>query len=91
MARRYIDCENIEKLAKRYMELGGNVCDEAIPGTLGYGTTIMVADGYKSAVIQEHFETSWSCYHTIRFYNRLPKKYQKLVDDYPYIIEERGW
>jgi len=91
MARRYINIGQIENLMQRYLALGGDVYDEAVPGTLGYGTTIMTAPGYKSAVVQEHYENEWSCCHTLRFYNVLPKKYQQLVDDYDYIIEERGW
>lgn len=91
MARRYINIGQIEELASKYRDLGGDVYDEAVPGTLGYGTTIMTATGYKSAVIREHPETTWGCYHTIRFYNRLPKKYRELVEAYDDIVEERGW
>lgn len=91
MSVREISIEGIERLARKYLELGGDVCEEAIPGTLGWGTTVMVADGYKSAVIQERYLNCWSCWHSVRFYNRLPKKYQRLVDDYPTIVEERGW
>lgn len=91
MARRYINIGQIEELASKYRDLGGTVYEEAVPGTLGYGTTIMTAPGYKSAVIQEHYENEWSCCHTLRFYNVLPKKYRKLIDDYYDIVDERGW
>lgn len=77
--RKFIDCDGIERLMNKYLELGGEVYDELVPGTLGYGTTVMVADGYKSAVIQEHYQNCWSSYHTIRMYNRLPKKYAQLI------------
>lgn len=88
-----ITIRQIEQLELQYYKLGGRVCMEAVPGTLGYGTTIMLADGYKTAVIREHHLNEWSCWHSIRFYNshKLPKKYQRLVEDYDYIVEERGW
>lgn len=93
MAVREISCEQIERLKLKYYELGGTVYEEAVPGTLGWGTTIMEAEGYKTAVIQERYLNCWSCWHSIRFYNRskVPRKYRQLMDDYPTIIEERGW
>lgn len=91
MAKRYVTIHCIEDLMRKYRKLGGKVCDEAVPGSLGYGTTIMTAPGYKSAVVQEHYENEWSSCHTLRFYNVLPKKYQQLVDEYDNIVEERGW
>lgn len=91
MAKRYVSIECIEDLMRKYIDLGGDVYDEAVAGCLGYGTTIMTAPGYKSAVVQEHYENEWSCCHTLRFYNVLPKKYQQLVDDYATTVEERGW
>ena len=71
----------IEKLINRYVERGGEVV-EVIEGCLGFGTTICFGDGLKSAVIQEHFENSWSSSHTITMYNKLPKKYEKMLNDY---------
>lgn len=93
MAVKEITIRQIEQLKRKYAELGGRICEEAIPGTLGYGTTIMTAPGYKTAVIRERYANSWSCWHSIKFYNsrKLPKKYQRLVDEYDDIIEERGW
>lgn len=93
MAVREITNAQIEKLRLKYMELGGTVYEEAVPGTLGWGTTLMECEGYKTAVIREHYQNEWSCWHSIRFYNRakVPKKCRQLMDDYASIIEERGW
>ena len=93
MAVREITSQQIEKLRDQYIRLGGTVYEEAEPGTLGWGTTIMECDGYKTAVISEHYQNDWACWHSIRFYSTrtLPRKYRELIDDYPSIVEERGW
>ena len=44
-------------------------------GCLGLGTVLLSAEGMKYVVIRERFQTSWSSTHTIRMYNKLPKKY----------------
>ena len=71
-------CSAVENLFAKYDEIGG-ICYEVIPGTLGYGLTICMADGYKSAVITEEYLNQWSSAHKVRFYNVLPKKYAKMI------------
>ena len=73
--------EAVENLFERYIERDGEIT-EVIEGSLGYGTTICTAHGCKSAVIQEVFVNSWSSTHTIRMYNKLPKKYINLLNKY---------
>lgn len=92
MAVKEIGGAQIERLRDKYIALGGRVYEEAEPGTLGWGTTIMEAEGYKTAVIREHYQNEWSCWHSIRFYRRakVPKKYRQLMDNYDEIIEKRG-
>jgi len=70
----------VEDLINRYVERGGEVVIEIIPGSLGYGTTICFGDGLKTAVIQEHFENAWNSTHTITMYKKMPKKYQLMLD-----------
>jgi hypothetical protein len=70
----------VEDLINRYVERGGEVAIEIVQGSLGYGTTICFGDGLKTAVIQERFENSQSSTHTITMYNKLPKKYQLMLD-----------
>jgi hypothetical protein len=49
-------------------------------GSLGLGKLILYgAKGKKSIIIEEIFETHWSCTHKIRMYNKLPKKYETLI------------
>ena len=70
----------VEDLINRYIERGGEVAIEIVEGSLGYGTTICFGDGLKTAVIQERFENAWSSTHTIIMYNKMPKKYQLMLD-----------
>lgn len=48
-------------------------------GSLGYGNMVLMCDGFKTAVIQEHYLNCWSSAHTIRLYNKTPKKYLMLI------------
>lgn len=71
----------VQQLADYYVENGGEVF-EVEEGTLGWGLTLMVRDGWKSAVVRETYVNEWSSAHTVRMYERLPKKYQKLIDEF---------
>lgn len=70
----------VQQLADYYMENGGEVY-EVEEGTLGWGLTLMVRDGWKSAVVRETYVNEWSSAHTVRMYERLPRKYQKFLDE----------
>lgn len=74
-------CKAIEGLFSRYYELGGEVI-ELIPGTLGHGLTVCFGDGLKTAVIKEQYINCWSSGHTVRFYNGMPEKYRKMIENY---------
>jgi hypothetical protein len=71
----------VQDLINKYVDRDGEVI-EVIEGCLGYGTTICSAYGCKYAVIQEVFLNSWSSTHTIRMYNKLPKKYENLLESF---------
>jgi hypothetical protein len=71
----------IQELADYYIDNGGEVF-EVVEGTLGWGTTVMVRDGWKSAVVQEVYVNEWSSAHKVRMYIRLPNKYQTMLDEY---------
>ena len=72
-------CSAIKQLFDKYIDLGGEITtiDE---GCLGYGITVMTAEGYKSCVVKEVYLNTQSSAHKIRFYNRLPKKYMEAVE-----------
>jgi hypothetical protein len=71
----------VDNLINNYLENNGDIL-EITEGTLGHGTTICIAFGKKTAVIQEVFLNSWSSAHTITLYNKLPKKYILMINEY---------
>jgi hypothetical protein len=68
------ELKTVENLITQYMKKGGHI-DEIEEGVLGFGTIILSASGYKYAIVKEVYLNSWSSGHTIKFYNKLPKKY----------------
>lgn len=72
-------CTAVSDLIDKYMEKDG-IAYELIPGTLGYGLTVCVAEGYKTAIIREQYVNMWACAHTVRFYNNIPRKYADMID-----------
>ena len=89
MAKLYT-CTAIEKIFDLYRSVNGEII-ELIPGTLGYGLTICMADGYYPAVIKEVPVSSWASAHTVRQYKTLPKKYQQMIDDPEYVLCKPVW
>ena len=77
----------VQQLIDKYLEIGGKAV-ELIEGSLGYGLTVCMASGYKTAVITEVPINSWSSGHKIRMYNQIPKKYQQMLDNEPTAIYE---
>lgn len=69
----------VQDVIDNYLKKDGEII-EVIEGSLGYGTTICIGNGLKSTIIQEVFLNHWSSGHTIRMYNKLPKKYEKLLE-----------
>lgn len=51
-------------------------------GTLGYGFIIMHGTGLKTSIVKEVYLNEWSSAHTIRMYNKMPKKYKQILEDY---------
>ena len=77
--KKYYNLGTCENLMTGYVSLGG-YCNTIIEGSLGLGTVVLHgAKGKKSIIIQEVFLNEWSSAHTIRKYNKLPKKYAKAV------------
>lgn len=74
-------CTAVENLARRYYEKGGEVI-EVVPGSIGYGITIMYGEGLKTTVVKEVYVNEWSSAHKIRTYKKMPEKYRQMLNDF---------
>lgn len=79
---RNFSLESCEDLIEKYVnEFGGNLYTIE-DGILGLGTLVLAyADGKKSVIIKEYFINSWNSGHDVKFYNKLPKKYEVLIEN----------
>ena len=71
--------QQIDKLINRYLELENNEVLQTREGILGSGDWICTAPGKKTAIINEVFVNSWQSTHTVKMYNKIPKKYAKIL------------
>ncbi len=73
--------KSCEELIEKYIDLGGEM-HELNEGTLGLGFIILHgAVGKKSILIREYYISAWVSGHEITMYNKLPKKYQNLINN----------
>lgn len=71
--------EAVEKLVARYNDKGGNV-EVIAEGSLAvFGLAICHGEKLKTAVISEVYLNEWSSANSVRFYNKMPTKYQELL------------
>lgn len=68
-----------DDVINKYIDNGGEVI-ELEEGSLGYGLTVCFGKGLKTCIITEKYLNEWSSAHTIRFYNNMPKKYERMID-----------
>jgi hypothetical protein len=73
--------ETCEKLINTYVNEFGGEAVTLREGTLGLGLVLLTADKKKSVIIHEVYLNEWSSGHTIRMYNKLPKKYGKRIHE----------
>lgn len=72
--------EAVEQVIDKWIAAGGEITTVK-EGCLGWGLTICHGDGLKTAVITEVYLNEWSSAHTIRIYNKMPKKYKAMLED----------
>lgn len=72
--------QSCETLIDRYVNEYGGTLTQIYEGCLGLGFVILHdAPNKKTILIKEYFINHWSSGHTIRMYNKMPKKYEKLL------------
>lgn len=67
-----------QELMNHYINKGGEVITLE-EGCLGLGEVICYGEGLKTTIIKEVYLNEWSSGHTIRMYNKTPKKYENLL------------
>lgn len=72
--------KEVDKLIERYSQIENSTILQTSEGVLGSGSWILTAPNKKTAVIKEIFVNSWNSTHTIKFYNKTPKKYVNLIN-----------
>jgi hypothetical protein len=73
--------ETCENYINKYVNEYGGDSTTLEEGSLGLGTVLLHgAEGKKISVIKEVYLNAWSSGHTIRQYNNMPKKYEKLLE-----------
>jgi hypothetical protein len=71
----------VENLQQKYHEQGGNCLQVQDGSLLEYGLGIFYGNGLKTCIVQEQYLNEWSSAYRIRFYNKIPKKYQRLIEN----------
>ena len=72
------DCTAIENLIKRYALWGGQSYTIE-DGCLGYGHMVLFGDGLKTTIVKEIAVNTQYSMHTVRMYNKCPKKYLQYI------------
>lgn len=75
----FYSCTAVDKLISQYYELGGEVYTIE-EGVLGHGTLLLYGENLKTIVVKEVGLNEWSSAHTIRCYNKTPKKYEQILE-----------
>lgn len=77
--RKIYSLETCEKLINTYIKKGGKVVTLQ-EGVLGLGVVLCFGDSLKTSIIKEVYLNEWSSGHTIRMYNIMPAKYNKMLE-----------
>ena len=71
----------VEKLANKYIEKGGFINKITDSVLLEYGLAIFSGDNLISCIVKDVYINEWSSAYSVKFYNKLPKKYQLILDN----------
>ena len=78
---RVLDCNSIQAMVDIYTRRGGDMI-ELEEGVLGWGLTVLYSFELplKTVIIREEPISCWSSRHTVRCYNKMPKKYEIMIE-----------
>ena len=72
----------VENLAEQYRARGGTITKLRESVLLEYGLAVFQASGAKSTVVRDKYLNEWSSAYIVRMYNKLPKKYEKMLEEH---------
>ena len=75
------DYKSVDKLVDKYYQKGGEVITIEEGCLLDYGLAICFGDNLKTCIITEIYLNEWSSAYKVRFYNKCPKKYAKMIKE----------
>lgn len=64
----------VSEFIEKYVAKGGFI-EQVSEGVLGHGEMVLFGNGLKTVVVKEVYINQWSSGHSIRMYNKTPKKY----------------
>lgn len=74
--------KSIEELIEQYVHEFGGEMYQLEEGGVGLGLVVLTgAEEKKSVIIREYYLNHWSSGHDLKLYSKLPKKYQKMIDE----------
>ena len=73
--------KEIDKFIERYSSFENSTVIQIREGILGSGDWICTAPNKKTAIIKEIFLNEWNSTHTLKLYNKTPKKYINLINN----------
>ena len=75
--------KQVDALIEKYVNKGGETL-QLDEGVLGSGNWLLFdySGRLKFIVIKEVYLNEWSSAHTIRKYNKMPKKYEKILAEH---------
>lgn len=63
----------------RYIARGGEIAIIEEGCLASYGLAILWGEGLKTCIIKEKYLNAWSSGSVMKFYNKIPKKYDKML------------
>ena len=72
--------KSCEDLISKYVNQYNGGIATIKEGCLGLGTLLLhSAEGKKTVIISEYFINSWQSGHTVKMFNKIPKKYKQYI------------
>jgi hypothetical protein len=74
-----------EECIEKYVNKYNGHCTTLEEGVLGLGTVLLHGgNGRKTIIIKEFYISAWASGHNVRQYNKMPKKYEELLETVGY-------